>query len=87
MSFKKGILKNYVKFSGKQLCWSVFFSYQKQTPTQVCEYREIFENSFFIEHLRWLLPKGFMMDFLTGKFPDSEKFYQQLELDYLNQRR
>lgn len=25
--------------------------------------------------------------FFTGKFPDSEKFYQQLKLEYLNERR
>ena len=31
--------------------------------------------------------KGLHDGFFTGKFPDSEKFYQQLELEYLNQRR
>ena len=31
--------------------------YQKETPTQVfsCKYCKIFKNSFFVEHLRWLL--------------------------------
>ena len=31
--------------------------YQKETPTQVfsCENCEIFKNSFFIEHLLWLI--------------------------------
>ena len=31
-----------------------------ETPTQVvsCEYCEMFKNSFFIEHLRWLLLKS-----------------------------
>ena len=30
---------------------------KKTTPTQVfsCEYCEVFKNSFFIEHLRWLV--------------------------------
>ena len=32
---------------------------KEETPTQVfsCEYHKIFKNSFFIEHLRWLLLK------------------------------
>ena len=31
--------------------------YQKETPTEVfsCEFCEIFKNTFFREHLRWLL--------------------------------
>ena len=32
---------------------------KKETPSQVlsCEYHKMFENSFFMEHLRWLLLK------------------------------
>ena len=53
----------------------------KGTPAQVlsCEYCEIFENSFFIQKLRWLLLKGLIMDFLLEI--DSGKLYQQLELE------
>ena len=53
---KKGVLKNFAKFTGKHLCQS-FFLNKKETLTQVlsCEFCEIFKNNFFIEHLRWLL--------------------------------
>ena len=47
--FKIGALKNKVG--------TYLEHYWKETPTQVfsCEYCEIFKNSFFIEHLWWLL--------------------------------
>ena len=88
MSFEIGVLKIFAIFSGNELYWSLFFSYQKETPAQMlsCEYCEIFESNFFTELLRWLLLKGSIMHFFTGTFPDSGKLYQQLELEYLNQR-
>ena len=46
MFFEIGALKNFAIFTGKDLCWSLFFS---------CKYCEIFKNSFFKEHLQWLL--------------------------------
>ena len=99
---KKGVLRNFAKFTEKQLCQSLFFSkvagrksshrrcsvkkmflnilqnsqektcarvsfliklqascnfIKKETPTQVfsCEFCEISKNTFFTEHLRWLL--------------------------------
>ena len=40
---KKGVLRNFTKFTGKQLCQSLFFNkVAGRTP-------------FFIEHLWWLL--------------------------------
>ena len=51
---KKGVLENFTKFTGKHLCWSLFFNkvaglgpeslFKKNTPTQVLslEYGEIF---------------------------------------------
>ena len=39
--YKKAILKNFVIFTGKHLCWSLFFNkLKKETPAQVfpCEY-------------------------------------------------
>ena len=88
MFFEKGVLKIFALFSGNELYWSLFFSYQKGTPTQMlsCEYCKIFENSFFIERLWWLLLQGSIMHFFTGKFPDTGTLYQQLELEYLNWR-
>ena len=55
----KDILK---KFTGKHLCWSLFFiklqfwrpaTFLRKTPTQMlsCEICEIFKNSYFEKHL------------------------------------
>ena len=63
---KKDVLKNFAKFTGKQLCWSLLFNkvaviklqacnfIKKETPTQVfpCEFCEILKNTIFTEHLR-----------------------------------
>ena len=45
---KKGVLKNFTKFTGKHLCQSCNFI-KKQTLAQVfsCEFCEIFENTYF----------------------------------------
>ena len=60
MIFEIAVLKNFVVFTGKHLCWSPFRPatlLKKESPTQVfsCEYCEIFKNSFLIEQVRWLL--------------------------------
>ena len=52
---KKGVLKNFTKFTGKQLCQSLFFNkVEKETLAQMfsCELCEISRNTFFTEHLR-----------------------------------
>ena len=56
-SMKKGVLRNFRKFTGKHLCQSVFI--KKETLAQVfcCEFCEISRNTFFREHLWWLLLK------------------------------
>ena len=53
---KKGVLKTFAKFTGKHLCQSLLFNI-KETLAQMfsCEFCEILKNTFFIEHLRWLL--------------------------------
>ena len=62
----KGVVKNFAKFTGKQLCRSLFFNevaglkpatlLEKDTGTGVsCEFCEVFKNTFLIEHLCWLL--------------------------------
>ena len=50
---KKGVLRNFVKITGKHLCQSLFFI-KKEALTQVfsCDFYEISKNTFFIEHLR-----------------------------------
>ena len=57
---KKGVLKNFAKFTGKHLCQSFFFNkvtnlrpatiLKKETLTQVscCEFCKNFKNTFFI---------------------------------------
>ena len=46
MFYKKGVLKNFAKFTGKHLCQSLFF--MKGTPAQLLpsEFHEIFKNIF-----------------------------------------
>ena len=59
-SIKKGVLKNFAKFTGKHLCQSLFFQacnfIKKETLAQVffCAFCEIFKNRFFTEHL-WMI--------------------------------
>ena len=55
---KKGVLRNFSKFTGKHLCLSLFFNKvaglrQKETLAQVffCEFCKISQNTFFTEHL------------------------------------
>ena len=62
-SIKKGVLRNFAKFTGKHLCQSLFFNkvaglrpatlLKKETLAQVfsCEFYEISKNTIFTEHL------------------------------------
>ena len=64
---KKGVYRNFTKFTGKHLCQSLFFNKElqtsainfvkKETLPQMfsCEFCEISNKSFFTEHLWWLL--------------------------------
>ena len=61
-----GVLKNYLKFTGKHGCWNILLielqvSYfqsatfiKKETPAQLffCKFREIFKKTFVKEQLR-----------------------------------
>ena len=59
MFCKKGVLRNFTKFTGKHLCQSLFLNkatcnfIKKETLAQVFsrEFCEISKNSFFTEHL------------------------------------
>ena len=69
MFYKNDVLRNFAKFTGKHLRQSLFFNkvaglrpeacyfIKKETLTQVFsnEFCEISMNTFFTEHLRWLL--------------------------------
>ena len=50
MFYKRGVLRNFTKFTGKYLCQSLFL---KETLAQVfsSEFCEISKNTFFAEHL------------------------------------
>ena len=62
---KKGVLKNFAKFTGKHLCQNLFSNkftglkacnfIKKETLAQVfpCEFCEIYKNTCVTEHLRW----------------------------------
>ena len=53
-SIKKGVLRNFAKYTRKHVRQSLFNLSKKETMVQVlsCEFWEIFNNSFFTEHLR-----------------------------------
>ena len=64
--YKKGVLRNFEKLTGKQLCQSLSFNkvgglrpatlLQKNSGRDVfCKFCEISKNTFFTEHLWWLL--------------------------------
>ena len=66
--FKIGVIKNFSNFTGKYLCWSIFLiKLQTWRPAALLrrgsntgvflEIDEIFKNTFFTEHLWWLLLK------------------------------
>ena len=59
---KKGVLRNFTKFTGKHLCQSLFLNkvasqacnfIKKETLAQVffCDFCEISKSNFFTEHL------------------------------------
>ena len=62
-SVRKGVLRNFAKFTGKYLCQSLFLNkvaglrpailFKKETLAQVfsCEFCKISKNTFFTEHL------------------------------------
>ena len=57
----KAVLRNFTKFTGKHLCQSLFSNkvagLRPEALAQVfpSEFCQISNNSFFTEHLRWLL--------------------------------
>ena len=56
MFFKIIVLKNFVSFTGKHLCWRLINLIKKKLqhrcfPVNIVK---LFKSSFFIDHLRWL---------------------------------
>ena len=52
--YKQAVLKNFAKFTGKQLYWSLFLIQPWGSNTGVFpwKYCKIFKNSYFEEHLQ-----------------------------------
>ena len=53
-SMKKGVLRDFTKFTGKDLCQSLFFNKVAGLTLALvfsCEFCEISKNTFFTEHL------------------------------------
>ena len=87
---KKAVLRNFAKFTGKDLCQRLFFNkvsglrlqlYLKRDLAQVfsCEFCEIFKKTFFIEHLQWLLLKQLRVSSSTSsclRLQDSQNCVQ-----------
>ena len=67
MFFKIGVLKNYVIFTGKHLCWSLkVCNFTKQRLQHWCfpvNIAKFLRKPFFIELLRWLLLHYFLLTF------------------------
>ena len=50
-SVKKGVLRNFAKFTGKHLCQSFFFWKESVAQVFSCEFNRISKNAFFTEYL------------------------------------
>ena len=83
ISIKKLFLKNYAIFTGKHLCWSLFFLfpeglqlYQKEAPIQVfsCEQCDIFKNTYFKKHLQTTACKTLTKNARSQMFCEATSF-------------
>ena len=84
MFFEIGVLKNFVNFTGKHLCWSLFLikfltNFIKDTLTQAfsCEIQKNFKNTFSTEHLQQLL--------LSKETPTPVKFAKFLRTSFFTE--
>ena len=58
MLFRRGVLQNFAIFTAKHPCWILFLiKLQAWRPATLLkrDFSKIFKNTFFTEHLRWLL--------------------------------
>ena len=75
-SVKKGVLKNFAKFTGKHLCQILFFNkvaglrFKKENLAQVFSYEfcEISKSTFFIEHFQTTSSKWSLFVKLVNTF-------------------
>ena len=75
---KKAVLKNFGIFTGKYLCWSVFFN--KKAGLQVCSFikKRVFKNTYFEEHLWTAASENFPWTFsYINKKQEVKKTFSQ----------
>ena len=87
-SVRKGVLRNFAKFTGKYLYQSFFFNtiagflqlYKKEALGQVfsCEFCEISKNTFFTEHLRTTAPGYFFLGLKINR--DVKIYYESRQM-------
>ena len=85
-SIKKGVLRNFAKFTGKHLFQSLFFNkVKKETLAQLfsCEFCKTFKNTFLTEHV-WTAAlqayKAFLSEKLLSNFQSRMKFYENSKI-------
>ena len=53
--YRKGVLRNFAKFTGKHLCQSLFFHLSQSISCFPVNFAKFLRIPFFTGHLRWLL--------------------------------
>ena len=69
-SVKKGVIRNFAKFTGKHLCQKLFFKKESLAQVFSSEFCEISKNTFFTEHV-WTTASVFIMKYF--KVQDVDK--------------
>ena len=87
MFFKKGVLKNFAKFTGKHLCQSLFFDKVAGLRHRCfpLNFAKFLRTSFIIEHLRYLLLIISFREACRDKLPTNENiiFFQFMGIWHL----
>ena len=71
---KKGVLRNFTKFTGKHLCQSL-----RSVTLLRCEFCETSKNNFFTEHL-WTTASEFVTEILIFRSSHSQMFFKISDL-------
>ena len=97
-SIKKGVLRNFAKFTGKYLCQSLFFKkVRKETLAQLffCKFCKTFKNTIFTEHLwtatlqtyKAFLSQKLLLNFHSRiKFCENSKIWQNSHKDFYSRK-
>ena len=60
--YKKGVLTNFIKFTRKHLCQSLFFKTKNLTQLFSCKFCEFFKNTFFYKTPRLTASANRLLD-------------------------